>query len=935
MTGSRIPRMDLTTPAPVTVINEEQLKQSGKISLGDFLQTLPEQGNAINTAVNNGGDGSVRVSLRSLGSFRTLVLINGRRMVAGGTGADAAVDLNSIPTAAIERIEILKDGASAIYGSDALGGVINIIMRKDWTGAEATAYAGISGQGDTQTYDVNATSATGNKNGTILFSAGYSLQEKAMAGDRKFSETQLFYDAVGLNNGAGILGEYQSGSSRTPGGRVSKAGVGNGMWTALKAANPGPGYLIHDATMDPVVGCLAAADYTGNPSDCQWRSMNTTNMAPEGDLYNYAPFNYLVTPSQRVSVWSSGDHKFGNVVRGFYETSYVNRKSDQQLAPEPLIIGAGGVTDPGGNLVPISSQNMYNPFGKNFTNASRRLDEFGFRQYAQDVHTFRVLGGADGNLPDLLGPLGHWTWETTASYGRTFSTDTNSGNLQASRVAAALGPSVDGNCVNEAGDPISGCVPLDLFHGSGTITQDQVDYLTYTGTSSGLNDLIELQVNTSGKLFEITPSRPVGLAIGYEYRFVRGEYINEPLTAKFDSSNGGAYDTAGSYYANEGYAELSVPLVANVIGAEEVEASAAVRGYSYNSFGAGATYKLGLRWTPIRDVTLRGTYSTGFRAPSIPELFAGQYDNFPIVSDPCASTTDPDILRRCDTAANNGDDSVQLRTRNGGNPDLDPETAKIFTFGAVFEPRWVKDLSFTVDYYNTAIDKAIATIGESTILSGCYVTGKQPQYCDLVERDEASQQITYIHNLNQNVGEEEAEGIDFAARYGLTAGGFGRFRLSVDLTYLYKHNQTLADGTVVHGKDTFDLLASSGSGGTNPTWKGLAGVTWAMGGIGAGVITRYISGFHECGNSYGDFSGDGLCYVDDTFKRKVDAYNTYDAFVSYDLSTGYGDTRVAVGVNNVFDTPPVKIYNSFASATDQYTYDQIGRFFYLRLAQQI
>src|SRR5512132_4116453 len=177
VTGTRIRRKDLTTPAPVTVINRDQIAASGKVSIGDFLQALPEQGNAINTQFNNGGDGSTRVSLRGLGSARTLVLLNGRRIVPGGTGADASVDLNSIPTASVERIEVLKDGASAVYGSDAIAGVVNIITRKGFKGTEASAFGGVSQHGDGQTYDLNVTTGQAGDRGNVVFSAGYYKQQ--------------------------------------------------------------------------------------------------------------------------------------------------------------------------------------------------------------------------------------------------------------------------------------------------------------------------------------------------------------------------------------------------------------------------------------------------------------------------------------------------------------------------------------------------------------------------------------------------------------------------------------------------------------------------------------------------------------------------------------------------------------------------------------
>ncbi len=627
VTGSRIRRLDLTTPAPVTVIGREQIQASGKVSIGDFLQSLPEQGNAINTGVNNGGDGSTRVSLRSLGSARTLVLVNGRRLMPGGLGADSSPDLNSIPASAIERVEVLKDGASAVYGSDAIGGVINIITRKKWSGTEANVYVGGAGSVDGLTVDTSVTTGVSNEKGSLLLSLGYTRQDAVMASDRSFSNYQYFYDATGLNNGAGTVGQYAAGSSRTPGGRVKASGSGDAAWNALiKDTGAGSSdYMIHDSTMTPNAACVAAG---GSADDCKWRVMNATNAQGKGgDLYNYAPMNYLVTPQQRLSSWVSGDYKLGDYSRAFFETSFVNRRSKQQLAPEPLIIGAGGVTDAGGNLIPISKDNLYNPFGKDFTSASRRLDEFGPRIDDQNINAFRLVLGLDGTLPSAFGPLESWVWDVNFNYGRTSGTSTHSGSLQSSRIAAAVGPSMMINgkpaCVGTAGDPstvIAGCVPLDLFHGSGSITPDQVAYLGYTGVSSGFNELMSAQLNTSGDLFRLFSRRAVSLAAGYEFRQVAGASQPDTLTARFDTTNPGGYPTDGRYHVSEGYAELLVPIMNAQPLVEDLEASLAARVFDYNNFGSDWTYKAGLRWTPIKDVTLRGTYSTAFRAPSISDL---------------------------------------------------------------------------------------------------------------------------------------------------------------------------------------------------------------------------------------------------------------------------------------------------------------------------
>jgi outer membrane receptor protein involved in Fe transport len=959
VTGSRIRRKDLNTPAPVTLLSKETMTQSGKVGIGDFLQSLPEQGNAINTGVNNGGDGSTRVSLRSLGSSRTLVLVNGRRLVAGGTGADASADLNGIPAAAIERIEVLKDGASALYGSDAIGGVVNIITKRNWNGTEVTAYKGISGQGDAGITDVSVTAGTAGERGSIVFSAGYFKEDPSWAGDRAFSKLQFGYDQID--------GVYTIGSSRVPGGRVSLGGTGNATFTAVQGVLGTTGYALHDSKLTasaPAVAACLASNPALTLADCQWRKFDASGIAgapgasATASNYNFAPLNYLQTPAERVSVYAAGESKLGTMSRGYFEASYVNRQSRQQLAPEPLIIGAGGVVDPGGKLVAISASNIYNPFGKNIGAASMRLEAFGPRTHKEDLDTLRIVGGLDGTLPDLFGPLKGWFWDASVNYGRTYGTFVLGGSLQSSRIAAALGPSMrdtDGSavCVGTPGDlttKISGCVPLDLFHGSAAQTAAQRDYLAYIGTSNGTNKLTSYQINTSGELFKLMADRPAGLALGVEYRDVAGSSIQEPLTAKFDTSNGGGANTQGSYNVKEGYAELVLPILSNMPGVEDLELSAAGRIFNYSNFGSDKTYKLGGRWKPVKDVTVRGTYSTAFRAPSIPDLFTGVLDNFPSVSDPCAGNPDPTAAdhinptsalgQRCGAAVNNGDDSTQLKTKEGGNPALKPETAKVYTAGLVFEPSVLPGFTATVDYYNVDINKAITVYGANVLVSGCYTTGLQPQYCSLIVRDPATHQIDTINDVNQNAGKEVAAGIDLALRYNQPTESFGRFTFTFDGTWLQKHNLTLADGTVIKGKGNYDLN-SNGQGGTNPDFKFNAGVLWGLGGGGAGVTMKFINGFKECGETYdydvgvqsADYSGSGACYVDSTFSRKVKAYTAFDAFLSYQLSTVAGKTSLIVGVNNFLDAAPPKIYNTFASATDQYTYDQIGRYFYARLSQ--
>ncbi|HEY6909249.1 MAG TPA: TonB-dependent receptor [Myxococcales bacterium] len=985
VTGSRIRRKDLTTPAPVTVISREQVTASGKVSIGDFLQALPEQGNAINTQFNNGGDGATRISLRGLGSARTLVLLNGRRMVPGGTGADASVDLNSIPTASVERIEVLKDGASAVYGSDAIAGVVNIITRKGFKGTEASAFGGVSQHGDGQTYDLNVTTGQASDRGNVVFSAGYYKQQAVFAGDRDFSKYQLFFDPSSSDcpqNTAGACigkpGEILVGSGTIPAGRivlsskqvgqqVSTAGVTDinelaklNAYNAMIAAHPKTGSFIACLAGDPCVGG------TTFPNGDRYRPYKGSGL-PEigGDQYNFQPQNYNVTPAQRISLYSIGDLSLGSSARGYYEASFVNRQSEQLLAAEPLLTDGEGVV--------VSKDNIYNPFGVDINGVRRRLLEFGNRKFDQDISTFRVVGGVDGTLPEDFGPAHGWFWDLSLNFGRTEEAGTKNGNVYLRNLAQALGPSMHDPktgapiCVAEAGNPdsaIPGCVPLNLFSGAaynintgaataGTITPDQVGGLTFTGVDRGINQMTAVQANTSGELFSLFADRPVGLALGYEYRLVYGAFVPDPITVAGETSGNKGLITKGGYHVNEGYAELSIPILSNAPLAENVEATAAARVFNYSTFGSDWTYKFGGRWSPVHDVTFRGTYSTAFRAPAVSDLFGGQADNFPGLTDPCSGIVkgkfvpiDPKsaLGQACGAAINNQDDQTQLRSRVGGNPKLTPETAKVFTAGVVLQPSMVRGFSMTVDYYNFNVSNAISSIGESVIINSCYNGGGQ--FCDHIIRNPVTQRIDHIDNLNTNVGGVLTDGIDVSLRYALPTD-YGRFGFIVDGTWLHRFDVTEADGSVLNGRGVYDL-GSGVNGGVYPAFKANGGITFGLAGLNLGFTEKFIGSYWECADdSFGNglMDGAGLCRTTKTPQgtvaqqgfadaaRKVSPYFQSDIYASYGLNTGFGKTTLAVGLNNAFNVAPPKVYNAFTPTSDPSAYDFMGRFFWGRLTQ--
>ncbi|HEY5947429.1 MAG TPA: TonB-dependent receptor [Kofleriaceae bacterium] len=896
VTGSLVERKELTTPAPISVVDRAKLEAAGITNVGEILQKLPSQGNAINAQVNNGGDGSTRIDLRSLGSNRTLVLINGRRVVPGGLGADDSVDIAAIPLAMIERVEVLKDGASAIYGSDAISGVVNVITRTDFDGTEATAYSGTSQHGDGTDYDLSLVTGHSSKKGNVTFALGYQRQGQVMSGDRAWAHDVREYD---YTTGTTVL----SGSSAVPGGRINTQNGG---------------------TPVTIPGCTArycTADGNGG-----FRDFISPTEDAFGDNYNFQPINYLYTPSSRVNVFSTGHYDLLKHLQSFFEVSYNKRMSEQQLAEEPIFTGLYGT--------PIAADNLYNPFGVDIVDYNRRLTEFGPRTFKQNVDTVRTVVGVTGDF-DEDSPLSAWKWEFSFNYGRTNATQQTHGSLILSHLANALGPSFDdpsnGPTCGTPTAPIAGCVPLNLFV-PGQVTPEMINYLTFTGVSTGSNEQRTTLAQAHGKLVDLPNHGDISAAFGGDYRHEAGAFTPDPLTSTGDTTGNAQAPTSGSYNAVEAFGELSIVPIAEQEIAKWLEISLAARGYTYDTFGSGVTYKAGGLFRTVGGIAVRGTYSTAFRAPSVGELFQGRSDSFPSVEDPCDTeppsadmpiTLSPEVAAECAREGVPADASFgtsQQRSSVGGNPDLDPETAKVITGGIVYEP--LKGLGLTLDYWQIAIDNSIVALNPAVILSNCYQHGLR-SYCDQIQRDPVTHAISYILDPINNVGGLSTSGLDFSIAYAYKNAA-GSFRHALEGTYLFKYDvdtgEVSDDGKtqILHGKGYYDL-------GVLPDIKFNIFTTWSHpSGFGAGFNTRFINSFYECD---GDNCNDAM-----NGRRTVPKYFTGDVFADYTVKNTVGTTRVALGVNNVANLDPPTIYSETPNS-DAGAYDFMGRYFYVRLSQ--
>lgn len=916
VTGSLIGRKEVDSPSPISVVDKAKIEAAGITNIGSVLQRLPAQGNAINAQNNNGGDGSTRIDLRSLGSNRSLVLLNGRRVVPSGLGADASVDLGTIPIAMIERVEVLKDGASAVYGSDAISGVVNIITRSDFQGSEATVYTGTSQRGDGTTYDLSFVTGQSNKKGNVTFGASYQQQKPVMAGERSFSKQVYSYDFActpAMEAAGECTARVLSGSSAAVGGRIDT--MNGGMPFSV------PGCSTRYCTSD---GQGGFRDFV-NPTETEL-----------GDNYNFQPLNYLFTPSNRVNLVANGHYDITKQARVFFEGSYNNRKSEQQLAEEPLFTGLYGT--------PISADSIYNPFGVDVISYNRRLVEFGPRRSKQDISTTRLVAGIDGKISEDAAVFKNWKWEVSYNYGRTDGTNANTGNLILSRVQNALGPSMQGPngpiCVGTAGDAtteIPGCVPLNLF-APGNVSADAIKYLTFSGISAGYNEQRTALAQAAGKVVDLPNNGDISLAVGVNHRRERGGFTPDPLTSTGDTTGNAQQPTQGQYRAYEGFAELSVVPVSGLKYAKWVQLDAAARVYNYNTFGSGQTAKLGGLFRTVGGLAFRGTYGTAFRAPNVGELYSGRSDDFPAIEDPCDTqppsaggetiTLDPTTAAKCaaqGVAADASFGTSQQRAKVGGNPNLNPETANVATAGIVYEP--LEGLALTLDYWNIGVFSAIATMPIQTVLSNCYgSTGPESDaFCAQIERNPATGEIVYITNLIQNVGSLKTSGLDFSLGYQYKTG-VGQLRHSIEGTYLFNYDvetggrdPMTGQPQVIKGKGNYDL-------GVQPAVKLNVFTTWLHGsGFGAGFNARYVDSFKECdGNN---------CNDPTSGSRVVSRYATGDLFVDYTVKSSEGTTRVALGVNNIIDAMPPVIYNGAALNADESAYDFMGRFFYVRLSQ--
>ena len=908
ITGSRIKRTDIETAQPVLSIDRASLEASGLTSVGDFMQSLPMAGSAINTTFNNGGDGSTRIDLRNLGPGRVLVLVNGRRWINSGTGADSSVDLNTIPTTIISRIEVLKDGAGAVYGSDAIAGVVNVITRTDFEGAEFNAYFGESAEGDGAQEQYDFTLGASGEKGHVTVNVSYTKQEPIWAGDRDISNVPQF----GTGN--------RLGSSGTPQGRFA-------FVDGYDATNY-RGFVNHSITTGfptdgTVPGLPFLADGSANPNGDFTSFSNDIR-------YNYAPVNYLLTPQDRWSVNVSGAYDLNDDVKVSADVMYNHRESSQFLAPMPLFIGpwAGGAQAL--NPTVVSAENIYNPFEYDIFGEDhmayynggfigRRMIENGGRVFSQKVDTWKLNLGLDGSFGD------EWDWSVGFGYGDNSAVQHTQGRLNMVRIGRAL----SAECNTD-----STCVPLNLFGGEGSITQDMLDYITTTETSLGGNKLWNYSANISGTPFELAAG-PVGFAAGYEYRREKGFNTPDYMVQSGQSSGGSIQPTDGSFSESSYYAEVAVPLIADTPLAELVELSAAVRSTDIeNSVGNSndnTSSSLGLTWRVNEEFMLRANHSTGFRAPSVSDLFGGLFVTFPSVNDPCNSDGSGNAVC-AGVPVNYTQPNTQLEAQGGANPLLEPEESTSISYGVVYDPDWIDGLDFSIDIWDVEVENIITSAGFQQVLDTCSdYPGRTTEDANhpiagscgfLLSRAPSGVPVDFINPL-LNFGALETNGVDLDVTYNLETS-FGEFKFVWDATYTDTY-RFINDAGVAQ-----DNLAGRNIGDLGfPRWKSSLNTTWTMDDWSVHHTLQYIGEQTEACLLPNVSSDTWACSDLDNGENLLDVVIYNDLQVSYNLSDY--DTRLTFGIQNMFDEMPPVSTTAFANSFDASLYDPRGRFFYGRV----
>jgi outer membrane receptor protein involved in Fe transport len=946
VTGTRIKgTTNQTSTGPVSVATQAQIQLTKADTIEEALEHVPgaDFTGGISNASDNGGVGLSQIGLRNLGPARTLILVDGERLIPIFAGATSVPDLNSIPLEMVDHIEVLKDGASSIYGADAIGGVINIITKKNASGMTFDTSIGVSGHDDGLRYSLGATVATGSDRGNVMIGVSWNHQDEVPQPNRSW--------AISLHNGAG--GSNFRGQLDLLQDENSDSIFANGL--IFSQSNPILATLAPNLTFVPASGVVKLSA-GGSPS---------------------VPWNDLLGSLETKEISFTGHYDITDNFRFVASGFFTERTSQQKLRPEPLLgdtiaSSVNGQQVFAGFVVPDFAPG--NPTGHDIT-AFLTPVQFGPRTYDQTSDTYRMRVGFEGTIANK------WDWE--AGYveqdNHTLQAVANSGNFE--HLAELTGQiaciDVPGGCVpntlsvatghaiSQGGPATLPAVMPNFFQGAQPFSQAQLNYVRFTSKDNNQAYERYFYGNVSGSLFDL-PAGTVKAAIGGEYRWEHLSDSPDTLVQEGWAANP-TQPTSGGYNVGSVYGEMEIPVVKDRPFMQAITLNPSIRYDNFSTFGSSWTGKIGGTWKVSDDLMIRGSYSTGFRAPSTAELFGGT-----VISDLQASGDPCDTRANFNGNANAGTGSTaagsqcahalagkvsptlvfgaggsiaayaspqdattdnQEQILIGGNPALKPELSTEYTVGGVFTPRFAPGLSLEIDYYNTTINNTIlsggfadaaTSPGPDLILNGCYGPAQNQTFCNLITRNAAGT-IVQINSLNANFGVEKVSGLEYELTYDTAAAHWempfpGSFVADIQLDQLLSHTSQNPDLTVNVAQGTFAYTNES----IQPRWTGLFSLDYHQEGWQLHWDMRWLG---DTVNLNGTAPGVGN-------QTPNEFYNDISASYTFHNLWAANEAKFTFGIDNLADVQPPYLSGDAVCKCNTLAgpFDEIGRFFYGRIS---
>lgn len=896
VTGSRLSRSGYDTPVPVSVLGQEEITAAGFSNIYDILKYSPSLGIGLGSSNGNfsADAGASFANLRGLGVNRTLVLVNGRRSVSGSSES-SAVDLSTIPSAMIERVETITGGASAVYGADAVTGVVNVILKDDFDGLELSAGSGQSSDGEggeRYSIDLLAGGSFGDDKGHVTLALSYANEQPLMGYQRSFSKLPIFSytnpDDTGPSDGVYDNIHYDDN-------RFSNTHYGGT-------------FRVNDVhyTVDPNLRTVQ----NGSPLLFGFLAYNG------GDGFDGADFSQLRVEQQTRSARLDLDYDVAKdtnffVELGFTDTNALDRSQPSFDFALPLYR-----ENP---LLPIEVQSLMDSAGIDEISVARTNVDLGIVINDRKRKTWNFVSGLEGSIAD------NWDWSLSYQYGQYTSNDLRKNARVNSRFLNAI--DVISNPVS--GDPMcrsdaaraAGCIPLSIL-GRNQATAEALNYVNVTALRSLENTQEVYSALLSGEAFDISAG-PVQLAAGFEYRKESMSVADDPLaqTGELQPITVGVPNIDADFNVAEVFVETLVPLLNNSPLAKELNVEAAIRYSDYDTIGSTTAWKLGANWAINDSYRLRATQSESVRAPNLTELYAPGTQALLFVPDPCdlSSINNGSSTRAANCSALGvpaGFEDSQLSTVpviTGGNSSLQEETSESWTAGVVLTPDFVSNLLLSVDYWSIEIGDAVSTVDVSQVINRCVDSSTiNNPFCPLVTRNPNNYEVSRIDLQNINIGSLKASGVDIQAQYTLDVTS-GVMAFNLNSTYL-RENEELVDAS---DPSTLDIRVGEIS---DPEWRTTLTTSYMRDAWNLGLTLRYV----------------GKAKVDVQISDESLDRNNVSSRAYFDLSAGYevsDQLSILGGINNLTGEEPPKVVGAdllnpvFIGANGHY--ENLGRYFHL------